>query len=169
MGLPFPASNHMTTNASTSVTEHLQQLGVPYRTFTHPGPIRSLEQAAEERGQRPQQVVRSLLFRLSEDDFVMALVAGPAQIDWRALRRYLGESRLTTASQEEVLAQTGYEPGAVSPFGLPAPLRLLVDESILAEEELSIGSGVRGTTVILRRDDMLAALGDVEIVSLAKH
>jgi Cys-tRNA(Pro)/Cys-tRNA(Cys) deacylase len=159
----------MTTNASTPVTDHLHRLGVPHRTFTHPGPIRSLEQAAEERGQRPEQVVRSLLFRLSEDDFVMALVAGPAQIDWRALRRYLGESRLTTASQEEVLARTGYEPGAVSPFGLSAPVRLLVDESVLAEEELSIGSGVRGTIVILRRDDMLAALGDVEIVSLAKR
>lgn len=156
------------TNETTPVTEHLQRLRVPHRTFTHPGPIRSLEQAAEERGHRPEQVVRSLLFRLSEDDFVIALVAGPAQVDWRALRRYLGESRLTTASQEEVLARTGYEPGAVSPFGLPEPVRVLVDESVLAAEELSIGSGVRGTAVILRGSDLLAALGDVEIVAIAK-
>lgn len=159
----------MTTTDSTPVTEHLRRLGVPHRTFTHPGPIRSLQQAADERGQRPEQVVRSLLFRLSEDDFVMVLVAGPAQVDWRALRRYLGESRLTTASQDEVFAVTGYQPGAVSPFGLPAPLRILVDESVLAEAQLSIGSGVRGTTVILRGSDLLAALGDVEIVSIAKQ
>jgi prolyl-tRNA editing enzyme YbaK/EbsC (Cys-tRNA(Pro) deacylase) len=89
-------------------------------------------------------------------------------VDWRTLRRYLSESRLTTASRDEVLAQTGYEPGAVSPFGLPHPIRVLVDESVLAEDELSIGSGVRGATVILSTRDLLAALGDVEVVSVAK-
>jgi prolyl-tRNA editing enzyme YbaK/EbsC (Cys-tRNA(Pro) deacylase) len=113
--------------------------------------------------------VRSLLFRLGEGHFVMVLIAGPAQVDWRALRHYLGESRLTTASREEVLARTGYEPGAVSPFGLPQPIRVLVDESLLAEEELSIGSGVRGATVLIRSRDLLAALGDSEIVSVAKQ
>jgi Cys-tRNA(Pro)/Cys-tRNA(Cys) deacylase len=154
---------------ATPVSAHLTRLGTPHRVFTHPGPIRSLEQAAVERGQRPGQVVRSLLFRLPGGEFVMALVAGPAQVDWRALRRYLGESRLTTASQEEVRSRTGYEPGAVSPFGLPEPLRMLVDETVLAEEELSIGSGVRGTTVILSSQDLLAALGKVEIVSIASR
>lgn len=153
---------------STPVSEELAALGVPHRLFHHPGPIHSLEQAAAERGQRPEQVVRSLLFRLAEDNFVMVLIAGPAQVDWRALRRTLSESRLTTASREEVLAQTGYEPGAVSPFGLPGPMRVLVDESVLAEEELSLGSGVRGVTVILRSRDLLAALGDVEVVSVAR-
>lgn len=156
-------------NDSTPVTEHLAGLGIPHRLFRHPGPVHSLEQAAVERGQRPEQVVRSLLFRLAEDNFVMVLIAGPAQVDWRALRRYLSESRLTTASRDEVLAQTGYEPGAVSPFGLPKPMRILVDESVLAEQELSIGSGVRGATVILGSRDLLAALGDVEVVSVAKQ
>jgi Cys-tRNA(Pro)/Cys-tRNA(Cys) deacylase len=156
-------------NDSTPVSAHLSQLGIPHRVFTHPGPIRSLEQAAVERGQRPEQVVRSLLFRLPGGEFVMALVAGPAQVDWRALRRYLGESRLTTASQDEVLSRTDYEPGAVSPFGLPEPLRILVDETVLAAEELSIGSGVRGTTVILSSHDLLAALEAVELVSIASR
>ena len=153
---------------STPVSEELSALGVPHRLFRHPGPVQSLEQAAAEREQRPEQVVRSLLFRLAEDKFVMVLIAGPAQVDWRALRHTLSESRLTTASREEVLAQTGYEPGAVSPFGLPRPMRILVDESVLAEEELSIGSGVRGTAVILDSRALLAALGDVEVVSVAK-
>lgn len=153
---------------STPVSEQLADLGIPHRLFRHPGPIHSLEQAAAERGQRPGQVVRSLLFRLAEDNFVMVLMAGPAQVDWRALRRYLGESRLTTASREEVLAWTGYEPGAVGPFGLPQPVRILVDESVLAEEELSIGSGVRGTTVILSSQDLMSALGNVEVVAVAK-
>lgn len=148
---------------STPVTEALTALSIPHRLFTHPGPVNSLEQAAEERGQRPSQVVRSLLFRLGKGDYIMLLVAGPEQVSWPALRQYLGQSRLTTASREEVLQVTGYPIGGVSPLGLPQPLRTLVDESVLAEEELSIGAGVRGSTVILKSADLLNALSNHEI------
>jgi prolyl-tRNA editing enzyme YbaK/EbsC (Cys-tRNA(Pro) deacylase) len=70
----------------------LEESGIPHTTFIHPGPVKSLEQAARERGQRPEQIVRSILFRIAEDEYVMALVAGPAQISWKALRDYLGKS-----------------------------------------------------------------------------
>ena len=129
---------------TTPVSEALTAMAIAHRLFEHPGPVRSLEQAADERGQRPEQVVRSLLFRVSAEQFVMVLIAGAQQVDWRALRNHLGESRLTTASREEVLAVTGYELGAVAPFGLPQPIPLMIDESVLQPEELSIGSGVRG-------------------------
>jgi Cys-tRNA(Pro) deacylase len=148
---------------STPVTQALDALHIPYRFFRHPGPVHSLEQAARERGQRPEQVIRSILFRLSHDQFVMVLMAGPGQISWPALRKALDQSRLTMASEAEVLAVTGYPTGAVSPFGLPGPLRILLDESVLAEDEVSIGSGVRSTTVILKREDLLKALGEVEV------
>jgi Cys-tRNA(Pro)/Cys-tRNA(Cys) deacylase len=153
----------------TPVSLALAQMNIPHREFRHPGPVRSLDQAAAERGQQPEQVIRSILFRLSADEFVMVLMAGPQQIDWKALRRYLGEKRLTTASEEEVHRVTGYERGAVAPFGLPAPLRVLADESIFTPEELSLGSGVRGTTIILSSADLRRALGDIEIVHLGKE
>lgn len=146
----------------TPVTQALDRQGIPYRFFRHAGPISSLEQAAHERGQRPEQIIRSILFRLAEDDYVMVLVAGAQQVDWPTLRRYLGVTRMTMASEDEVLAVTGYPLGAVSPFGLPQSLRILADDSIFTEEEVSIGSGVRYTTVIMRQEDLQKALGDVE-------
>src|SRR5512145_3256668 len=140
---------------STPVTRELDAKQVPYRLFRHPGPVHSLDQAARERGQRPEQVVRSIVFRLAQDQFVMVLIAGPGQISWPALRSYLGQSRLTMASEEEVLAATGYSLGAVSPLGLPRPMRILVDQNVLAKEEISLGSGLRNTTVILRSAGLL--------------
>jgi len=148
---------------STPVTQQLDAGGMPYRVFTHPGPIQSLEQAARERGQRPEQVVRSIVFRLSEGEFVMVLVAGGRQVSWPALRKHLGVSRMSMASEAEILERTGYPTGAVSPFGLPEPMRILVDESVLQEEEVSLGSGVRYTTVILRRADLMGLLGEAEV------
>ena len=153
-------------NDQTQVTLTLSDKNIPYRLFIHPGPIHSLEQAAEERGQRPEQVVRSIVFRLGRGEYIMVLVAGPDQVSWKALRQYLGQSRLSMAKREEVLQVTGYELGAVSPFGLPAPMRTLVDQSVFEEEELSIGSGRRGTTVIIKEGDLRRALGDVEIIQL---
>ena len=147
---------------STPVTRALDQLGISYRFFRHPNPVHSLEQAAVERGQQPRQVIRSILFRLGEGSYVMVLIAGPGQISWPALRKHLNQSRLTMASEEEVFSATGYPRGAVSPFGLPTPIRTLVDQSVLDQEEISIGSGVRSTTVIMQKEDLLRALGAYE-------
>jgi Cys-tRNA(Pro) deacylase len=150
---------------STPVTRALAALNIPHRLFRHPGPVHSLEQAARERGQAPEQIVRSIVFRVGQGEYVMVLIAGARQVSWPALRRYLGQSRLTTASEAEVLTATGYERGAVSPFGLPAPMRILMDESVLAapQDEISLGSGERGATVFLRVADLRRALGEVEV------
>ncbi len=93
----------------------------------------------------------------------MVLVAGPSQISWPDLRAHLNQSRLTMASNEEVLSATGYLPGAVSPFGLPSPLRILADKDVFLPEEISIGSGMRGIAIIMKSSDLKKTLGDVEI------
>jgi Cys-tRNA(Pro)/Cys-tRNA(Cys) deacylase len=148
---------------TTPVTQALDACGIPYRFFRHAGTVHSVEQAAQERDQLPDQVVRSILFRISHDHYLMVLAAGPHQISWPALRSYLSQSRLTLARPDEVLSVTGYPIGAVSPFGLPSPMRILMDRHVLDHSEISIGSGVRNTTVILQTQDFIKALGEVEI------
>ena len=156
-----------TGTTTTPVTRYLDEQGIPYRFFRHPGKVETLEQAAAERGQRPEQIIRSILFRLSGGGFVIVLVAGYNQVAWPALRKHLGTSRISMASEAEVMAITGYPVGAVSPFGTLQPLRVLLDRGILAEEEISVGSGVRSTTVIMQRVDFIRALGDVEMGDFA--
>jgi Cys-tRNA(Pro)/Cys-tRNA(Cys) deacylase len=154
---------------STPVTCYLDERGIPYRFFKHPGAVQSIEQAAAERGQRPAQIIRSIVFRLSRGGFVMVLVAGRNQVSWPALRKHLGTSRISMATQAEVLQITGYPLGAVSPFGTYQPVRVLMDKGILSEQEISIGSGVRYTTVIMQREDFLNALGEVEMGEFASQ
>src|SRR5512135_1274394 len=144
----------------------LQKLGIRHEVFRHPRTVTSLEQAARERGQSPEQVVRSIVFRLAEGYFVMVLVAGPAQISWKKLRQHLGQSRLTMASESELLQATGYRMGTVSPFGLPAPMRCLIDASVLRERQISIGAGVPSTGLIMSTADLRRAVADAELVDL---
>jgi len=147
----------------------LTQLGIPHRVFLHEQPVNSFEQAASHRNQRPGQVVRSILFQVRDGEFVMVLMAGPAQIDWKSFRKLIGRSRVRMATEEEVLEVTGYKIGTVSPFGMKNQAQVLIDASVLKEEEISIGSGVRNVAIILKSADLRRALEDAEIVSLMEE
>ena len=130
----------------------LDALGIEHRIFLHEGSVTSFEQAASERGQRP------------------------AQVDWKSLRKLVGRSRVRMATEDEVLEVTGYRTGTVSPFGMKNQtrpefdrrVRALIDASVLREEEVSIGSGVRNTAIILKSTDLQRALKDAEIVNLSQ-
>jgi prolyl-tRNA editing enzyme YbaK/EbsC (Cys-tRNA(Pro) deacylase) len=143
---------------STPVTRALEALGIAFTLHRHARPVRTLEQAARERGLHPGQIVRSLVFRLEDGAFVMVLMAGPGRVSWPRLRRHLGVTRMTTATPDEVRQATGYSPGSVSPFGLPRPLRILADRSVLAPDVISLGAGIRDAGVILRRADLQRGL-----------
>lgn len=135
----------------TTVTRILDKVGLEYHLHLHPAPLRSLEQAASERGLKPQQIVRSLVFRLEDGSFVLVLVAGPDPLDWARLRQHLGVLRMTTASPEQVEQVTGYPPGAVSPFGLRQRIRLLADRSLLQQDRISLGAGIRNAGIEMDR------------------
>ena len=98
----------------------------------------------------------------------MVLVAGRDQIDWRKLRQLVKRSRVRMATEEEVLVVTGYRIGAVSPFGIKTPVQILIDESVLKEDEISIGSGTRQMAIIMMSTDLRQTLPDSEIVSLTE-
>jgi Cys-tRNA(Pro)/Cys-tRNA(Cys) deacylase len=147
----------------------LEKLGVPHQVFHHERPVTSFEQAARDRGHRPSQIVRSILFRVREGEHAMVLVAGQAQVSWKILRKLLGRSRISMASGEEVLEVTGYRVGTVGPFGLLKQVQVLMDAGVLSEEEVSIGSGLRDRAIILKSADLKKALGNVEVVHLIEH
>jgi prolyl-tRNA editing enzyme YbaK/EbsC (Cys-tRNA(Pro) deacylase) len=148
---------------STPATRTLDQLAIPYRIFEHKNPPVSLEEAASERGQASDQIIRSILFRYNKDNFFLTLAAGGKQVSWRNLRGHLGVSRISMATEEEVLAVTGNAVGTVSPLGLARPIRILADTGIFAQDEVSLGSGLGGIAIIMKSADLKRALGEVEV------
>ena len=144
----------------------LDALGIEHRVFLHDKPVSSFEEAAAHRNQRPEQIVRSILFQIRPDEYLMVLVAGPDQIDRKKLRQFVKRSRIRMATEEEVLEVTGYRIGTVSPFGLKNQARVLIDASVLKEAEVSVGSGVRNMAIIMKSVDLRKALAESEVVSL---
>ena len=147
----------------------LKKLNIPHRVFVHKSPVTSFEQAASDHKQRPEQIVRSILFQIRPEEFWMVLMAGRDQVDWKKLRQFVKRSRVRMATEDEVLEVTGYKVGTVSPFGLKNPVTVLIDASVLKEEEISIGSGVRNRAIVMKSADVQRALGNPEIVSLGEN
>jgi Cys-tRNA(Pro) deacylase len=163
--------NDISTPLSTSqppASLALTQLGIPHRVFRHETPVTSFEQAAIDRNQRPEQIVRSILFQVRDGEFVMVLMAGRDQIDWKKLRQIVKRSRVRMATEEEVLEVTGYRVGTVSPFGVKNQVRTMIDASVLREDEISIGSGIRNMAIIMQSADVRHALGAAEIVDVGE-
>ncbi len=149
-------------------TRALIRAGVPYKIFRHSSLVHSLSEAAAERGQVPEQIVRSILFRLANGTFVLVLIAGERQISWKALRSYLQERRLTLATPVEVLEQTGYEIGAVTPFGASHPHRILADPSVFTYPEISLGSGKKGFAILIQTHLLKELIENLEVTPLSE-
>ena len=83
----------MSDDGEARAARALADSGIEY-TITRHGPVRSLQEAAEARGVSPADIVKTLVVRRADDDFLFVLVPGDREISWPKLRSHLGVSRL---------------------------------------------------------------------------
>ena len=131
--------------------------GLEHRVVRH-GPVRSLAEAATARGVEPADVVKTLVVRRADDDYLFVLVPGDRTIAWPKLRDLLGVSRLSMPDAATALAATGYERGTITPFGSTTAWPVVADERLLGHE-VSLGGGAHGVAVAVAADAMVSALG----------
>ena len=131
--------------------------GLPYRVIRH-GPAASLAEAARLRGVTPAGVIKTLVVRRADDDYVFVLVPGDRAISWPKLRKLLGVSRLSLPSAEVARQATGYERGTITPFGATTAWPVIADERVRGRE-ISLGAGEHGVALAVDADQALRALG----------
>jgi len=119
----------------------------------------SVEESAALQGIEIGQLLRTIVVRRGADDYVFVLVPGGRQIDWPKLRAHLGVNRLSLPDQDEARAATGYERGAITPFGSIRAWPVLADAAVAGLETVAIGGGGRGINLHLSPADLLAHLG----------
>lgn len=138
----------------------LTATGVPHTTTRH-GRVGSLAEAAAARGVEPAAIIKTLVVRRGDDDFVLVLVPGDRGISWPKLRALLGVSRLSMPDAEIARTATGYERGTITPFGALGGWPVIVDDSIVAQPAVSIGGGGHGVAFTLSGPDLVTALSSI--------
>ena len=131
-------------------------LGLVHEVTRH-GPVRSLEEAAQARGLPPSAVIKTLVVRRADDDFLFVLVPGQREISWPKLRALLGVKRLSMPDADTARDVTGYVRGTITPLGATRTWPVIADATLAGA--VSIGGGAPGVALTVDAGELVAALG----------
>jgi len=127
----------------------------------------SAEESARFQGIELHQLLRTIVLRRGDNDYIFVLVPGGRAIDWPKLRAHLGVSRLSLPDKDEATAATGYERGAITPFGSSHAWPVIADASIVGTGKIAIGGGAHGVNLHVDAGELVAYLG-AEIADVTK-
>ena len=91
---------------------------------------------------------KSLFLKSKDNHYYTFLTYTTKRTDFKALSKLVGK-RLSIVSSEQMQALTGQIPGAVSPFGYPSTIALIIDSDLLKEEKWVFAPGKPDQTFVL--------------------
>jgi Cys-tRNA(Pro)/Cys-tRNA(Cys) deacylase len=141
----------------TPAIEAAQRAGIPF-AVVRTERAHSAEESAELQGIELAALLRTIVVRRAGDDYVFVLVPGGRRFDWPKVRAHLGVKRLSLPDADEALAATGYERGAITPFGATRAWPVIADASIETLDRVAIGGGAHGVNLHLAPADLITAL-----------
>lgn len=154
------------TTPDTAAIRAAQRLGLDHEVRVIER-ARSVDEAAQRLGVPVERLLKTLVVRRADDDFLFVLVPGPRQIDWPKLRAHLGVSRLSMPDAQVARDVTGYERGAITPLGATRVWPVLADASIAVGGAVTIGGGAHGVSLVVDADALIAAL-DAEVADVTE-
>jgi Cys-tRNA(Pro)/Cys-tRNA(Cys) deacylase len=120
---------------------------------------RSAEESAEFQGIPVGALLRTIVVRRGEDDYLFVVVPAGRRFDWPKLREHLGVRRMTLPDADEARAVTGYERYTITPFGSSRAWPVIIDAAAMSNEVVAIGGGGFGVNVHLAPAALVTALG----------
>ena len=149
---------------ATRATDAVDAAGIPHRVVRTQR-AHSAEESAQLQGIELGALLRTIVVRRGEDDYVFVLVPGGRRFDWPKVRAHLGVKRLSLPDADEAREVTGYERGAITPFGASRAWPVILDASAMDRPVVAIGGGAHGVNLHLAPADLIGALG-AEVVDV---
>ncbi len=102
--------------------------------------------------------------REGQSRWAAALVLATTRADVNgAIRRRVDVRKISFAPMDEAVERTGMEYGGITPIGLPAGWPILIDAAVVAAGPVIIGSGIRGSKIVIG-GAALALLPGAEVI-----
>jgi len=145
------------TDPTTPAIAAVAAAGVPHRVVRTER-ASSAEESARFQGIETRQLLRTIVVRRGDDDYLFVLVPAGRRFDWPKLRALLEVRRMSLPDADEARAVTGYERYTITPFGSTRPWPVIADETIADEPVVAIGGGGFGINLHLVPADLVRAL-----------
>jgi Cys-tRNA(Pro)/Cys-tRNA(Cys) deacylase len=156
----------------TNAARLLDTLGIRYELREYEVDPADLDTGTVARkiGLPPEQVFKTLVARGDRNGVCLAVVPANMELDEKALARLTGDRKTELAPLKEVQPLTGYVRGGVTALACKGKYPVFVDETVELFDAISVSAGVRGTQILLRPSDYLAAVrGAVGAIARSKR
>lgn len=126
----------------------------------------SAAESAEFQGIELGALLRTIVVRRGEDDYLFVLVPADRRFDWGKVRAHLGVRRLTLPDADEARRVTGYERYTITPLGATRAWPVILDASAMGYARVSVGGGAFGVNLHVAPDDLVRSLA-AEVVDVS--
>ncbi len=139
----------------TVITRYLVQQQVNFRLLHHKTPATTIEDAAQQRGILPSQMVKCILLRDMGGQLALACAPGDRNVDPKKVRALLQWRRMTCVDLTDVESITGYRIGTVTPLLLKTPMPIIFDHQITQHSLVTISSGSTMAGIAIATNDLI--------------
>ena len=126
----------------------------------------SAAESAELQGIELGALLRTIVVRRGDDDYLFVLVPADRRFDWGKLRAHLGVRRLTLPDADEAHRVTGYERYTITPFGAIRAWPVILDASATVFQRVSVGGGAFGVNLHLAPAELVRSL-EAEVIDVS--
>jgi prolyl-tRNA editing enzyme YbaK/EbsC (Cys-tRNA(Pro) deacylase) len=134
-------------------------LGDAFTVLEFDASTRTAADAAAAIGCTVPQIAKSLIFRtVRSNRSVLIVASGVNRIDEKLVERVVGEP-IGRADADFVRAATGFTIGGVPPIGHATPPIVLIDESLMAFEEIWAAAGTPNAVFKLTPANLVSLTG----------
>ena len=149
----------MSSRSARRVQEALAARGFDFEVREFPESTRTSAEAAAAIGCAVGEIAKSLVFRGAESgEAVLIIASGANRVDPAKAEALLGEA-IGRADADFVRAATGFAIGGVPPLGHDRPLVTLIDEDLLAFEDVWAAAGTPNAVFRLSPKDLSELTG----------
>jgi Cys-tRNA(Pro)/Cys-tRNA(Cys) deacylase len=147
--------------SKTNACRILDSLGIRYETREYevdPDDL-AAETVAAKVGMPAEQVFKTLAVHGDRNSICFAVIPGNYELDFKALAKVTGDRKMEMVPLKDVQHVTGYIRGGVTAMGAKKDYPVVLDETAILWDVISVSAGMRGLQIILSPDDYVRATG----------
>ena len=142
-------------------------LGERFAVLEFDASTRTSEEAAAAIGCTVAEIAKSLVFRAESGRPVLVIASGAHRVDEKRIAAQIGEP-VGRADADFVREATGYAIGGVPPVGHKMPPVTLIDEALMAFDNIWAAAGTPNSVFRLTPTDLVALTGGA-VAALARR
>ncbi len=151
----------MAKSIKTNVMRILDKAKIKYEVFEYPHGKEAVEgnEVAALMGQNPSQVFKTLVAKGKSGEFYVFDIPVNSHLDLKKAAKSVGEKSIEMTAVKDLVKICGYARGNVSPIGMKASFKTVIDVTAFDFDEIYISAGKIGFQIKADPRELIRLIG----------